>query len=275
MYKQIRYLFLAAGLCSMVSAQTLWLDNGHEQRFTLEFNRPSLEESDFADISVYTMFFNMHLPLGNTTDLVGTVPVAYSSISYSDFFGNEYDESETALGNIYAGLEIHRKDAPTMWEIGLYLPTASSENSAVSDGLIVEWVDRPGAFAPDYLIANALINVLQTESSGLDWRFRAGPSFWFSTGDRSDGTEIFMQYGGKIGFKTRQAGFFIGLNGRWWQTQDNLDGFSEQTFHQMALSAHIGNRPVQAGVIIRLPLDEDFSDAYNYILGLSLSLIMP
>ena len=179
------------------------------------------------------------------------------------------------IGNIYAGLEIHRKDAPTMWEIGLYLPTASSENSAVSDGLIVEWVDRPGAFAPDYLIANALINVLQTESSGLDWRFRAGPSFWFSTGDRSDGTEIFMQYGGKIGFKTRQAGFFIGLNGRWWQTQDNLDGFSEQTFHQMAFSAHIGNRPVQAGVIIRLPLDEDFSDAYNYILGLNLAFILP
>lgn len=275
MYKQIRYLILAAGLCSMVSAQTLWLDHGRESRLTLEFNRPSLEESEFADISIYTMFFNLHLPLGKTTALVGTVPLVYGSINYSDFFGDDYDDSETAMGNIYAGLEIQNNNSSAMWEIGFYLPTASNEKGVVSDGLIVEWIDRPGAFAPEYIIANALVNILHEESSGLHLRFRAGPSLWFNTGDRSADTEVFIQYGGKVGFQTGQAGFYAGLNGHLWLSQDNLKSIGDKTFHQLAISAHIGNRPIQVGAIMRFPLDEDLTDIYNYILGLNLSLIIP
>lgn len=52
--------------------------------------------------------------------------------------------------------------------------------------MIVEWIDRPGAFAREYIIANALVNILQEDPSGLSLRFRAGPSFWFSTEDFSE-----------------------------------------------------------------------------------------
>lgn len=257
----------------MMSAQTLWLDSGRESRLTVELHRPALRQSGNRSISGFTAFCGLHTPIGKQVDFVGILPLAHSGTRYK-IFRAEVNESQTAVGNLYAGLRLHAPNYPAIWEIGLHLPTAAERMWALENMLMTEWTDRMETLISQNAFISAIGNIMRGDSAGLLLRFRAGPVLAIGTAAPGN-TELFIRYGFKAAFRISPMRIAAGMSGLLWMSQEGSAGVAERTFHQMGISAGMAAGLLQPALLIRIPLDEDLKEAYHYTIGLNLTVKLP
>ena len=254
-------------LPTSLAAQSVWIDQHLDQSFALEALKPSF--SDGEDISFLTsvLYLSGRFRLSERIRVVAELPVSH--------FGDESefgDEGGTSLGNPYVGVELTHPDVASFIEIGLRVPLASEEGAGLGTGFVTDF-DRLEAFLPDALAVLVAPNYVYANASGFGVRVRLGPSLIVNTDEDefSDRTEVFGLYGAQLWYGTGRVRVGAGFTGRVTFTEEGAN-LRERTVHHVgaALIGDLGD--VRPGLHFKVPVDEDFGDFLNYVVGLSLSV---
>lgn len=236
------------------TAQTIWTGMERPEGLQLELHRPEFDGDEFGGLTS-VWFLGGRLRGGPEWTLVGELPMAYADAT------GLFDATEVAIGAPYLGVE-HAGEG-TLIEAGLRIPIAS-ENFGAAVGSTTEIVDRLGAFNSGALVVNATGTVGGTSDAGFTHRLRGGPRVLVPTGGGD--FEIFVDYGGVIGYAGPDVGLEGGVVGWFHATGDGEIG--ERTVHQAGIQAY---RPLEGGgrlgLLLRLPLDHDTSTALEFTIG--------
>lgn len=216
-----------------------------------------------------SFFLNLHLPVSESTYIVGELPFSYAKLEYDPQFGG--DESGSTIGNTYLGVEYQGKgNSRFMGEFGVRIPLASETSVATFTGLLTDFVDRGEAFAPKVISVHGMFNYLHQEEQGLSLRFRGGPVLWYNTEDTGgDRTEFLLRYGFIIGYNSPVVRFHGGFNGLYIVTEEG--DFGEKSLHQFGISANYGSGTVRPGISLRVPLDKDYQELLDSTVGLEVA----
>jgi hypothetical protein len=269
------FTLLIGGSCFTVFGQPIWLDRSTDKAITLEILKPNFSNGEGITFSTSAWFLTGRFAVGNTISVVGQIPYAYYGFDY-----NGSSESQDAFGNIYAGMEIHGRNSPVFGEIGVYLPTAPNWDNesfaAAFLGIYTDLVDRAEAYSPEVTPVCGMINYYQKSAGGLVLHFRSGPSVWLDTGDNSDETELYLLYAAQVGYAAPKVELLAGFSGRWWLSSgDAAENIGEKTWHQLGFAGNIGLGNFRPGIILRVPIDEDYSDVIDFVFGLTLGINLP
>jgi hypothetical protein len=270
--------FLIGGSCFTAFGQPIWLDRSADKAITLEILKPNFADEDETTFSTSAWFLTGRFAVCNIISLVWQIPFTIYGRDY-----NGSSESQDAFGNIYSGIEIHGQNSPVFGEIGVYLPTAPGEPDAprfVGFLTLTDWVDRWEAFLHEVLTINATINYYQTNPGGLVLRFRGGPSIWFDTNGGIDqhvgDKEVMLLYAVQVGYAAPKFELLTGLSGRWWITaEDAAAELFGDIHHQIGFAANVALGNFRPGATFRVPIDEMYSDAPDFVFGLTLGINLP
>jgi hypothetical protein len=199
---------------------------------------------------------------------VGELPFTYASID--DGF---IDESAGAFGNIYVGIEGRGSESAARGEFGVRLPLAPSEGDgalAAEVGQYADLVNRWEAYLPDVLSIHAAVDYKSRTTPGLGLRLRLAPVLWIDTGDAlRDDVELWALYSAQAWYDGERVAVGAGFSGRLLATETDLD-LGERTFHEVGMFVSLLFGRFQPGAQLRIPLDEDLSDALNPSVSVSL-----
>lgn len=269
-----RFMFVVAlsaviliSLSVPVSAQSIWLNQGQENKvIAVEFLKPNFDGEDNTTFATSAIFLSARLPLSKRLVFVGELPFAH--VGFEDF-----DDSQSAVGNPYVGLEIHNPDTPFFAELGLRAPLASNDVDkvgALGVGLITDF-DRAEAYIPDVFTVLGRVNYHRTSASNIVFRLRGGPTLWLDTGDAIDETEFFLDYSAQVGYEGALISLIGGVTGRLIISEEDLD-LGERTVHQLGAAASLNLGTVRPGVHVRFPLDDNLSQAIDFVYGIHLGV---
>lgn len=259
-----------------LSAQSLWMERGHERTLGLEILKPNFKnENDgfFAQSnSGLVVFASLRLPVSGKILFVGELPFAHGSFETKSSFYNS-SESQNAFGNPYLGLEIKDRTGAFITELGLRLPVTPEDKfiSALT-GLYADY-DRLEAFLSKTFSLMTLANYHYRDQSGFALRLRGGPSLLIYTGKDSfdDEVELFMSYSAQAGYESERFSILGGITGRAILTEQDAS-FEERSVHQLGFNASVGLGKVRPGVHFKLPLDDDLKRSMNSVLGFNLGV---
>jgi hypothetical protein len=109
-----------------------------------------------------------------------------------------------------------------------------------------------------------LANYSYAENSGYGFHLRAGPALWLKQGERNE-TETFILYGGHIWYSFNLIRLSGGISGRYWASEEG--SFAERSLHQLKFGLDIELGGFTPGITLQFPLDEDYRDFINFVLG--------
>ena len=258
---------LLVAAAAPASAQSIWLDRSVPKSIHLELAKPLLE-GDGDGFFTFNTYLSTRLPLGENLSFVGELPVATLAIE-SDFD----DESSTAFGNVYLGIESNVRGESGGWfEAGVRLPTASDDEFAVFTGVLGD-LDRWEAFFPNAMFIHGAAHWRKVpRAGGVGADFRLAPQVWFPTEDEGE-TELFATYGAQVLFQSTGARGGAGLTGRWFVTDDDEGDASS---HQVEAAFDFLSGSVRPGVTFRVPLEDDvlFFESPDATIGVTLNFIL-
>lgn len=254
---------LALVTVETASAQPLWVDRSAPSSVALEFLKTNYSGS--ADPTFFTAvwFMSGRFAVNDVFTIDAQVPFSH--------FAVDGGEGSGTIGNPYIGAEFHNDEAGIFAEVGVYFPAADDgEYDALFNGAYTEFIDRVDAFTTDAVPIVAAINLARHEESGLVYRVRVSPVVWFATGERQDNEQFFV-YSGQFGFSSDELSVLAGLSGRWYVSAEDAD-FSEASFHQIGFMVGRPFGPVRPALTMRVPMDEDLSDAVDFVWGINVSV---
>lgn len=256
-------------------AQSEWLVE--ETGVALEVRHPVLEDLDDDLKSIlnngYFLSGRFQLPMGFA--VVGELPIGYASYTDVGLTGDE-DVSETTIGNVYLGVEIPVALGLATVELGTRLPTQSElgdDDFSTGVGFFSSLVDRYDAFLDDMIAPHAGVQFGLSATDLIGVSANLGATYLIFTGDNAEDNDFVLDGGVRafVGPGATRAG--AGLEGMAVLTGD--EDFSDRTFYQLGLWLDHDFGMVRPGVSFFLPLDEDYKDFVDYVVGLSLQLSLP
>ncbi|MDZ7288982.1 MAG: transporter [candidate division KSB1 bacterium] len=261
-------LFMALSIQTL-SAQTFLLQALPEAKatFGLRFMRPNFDgDSELSTLSgTYDLFVNV--PVSSKLNLVGALP--FTTVA----FGGE--DSESGIGDIYVGLQTrnHSSTASRMGlSVGVFLPTASEDK---------EMTNFFGILANYHELQRSLLNTLtlygnlayrSTQPGGALFGLEFGPQLFIPTKDTDDRqVELFAHYGLAGGFRLSNVAIFGEFMGLFIATED-FENFGDRFTHSIAFGAQVTDNAVRPGIFYQIPLDEDFKEFIDGILGIKVEI---
>ncbi|KPK82059.1 MAG: hypothetical protein AMS25_04050 [Gemmatimonas sp. SM23_52] len=252
-----------------VAAQSPWLVPRSDQAVHLEILKPSFDDGPDFTFTTLALFLSGRLAVGENVVLVAEVPFANVGV------GDGFEESESAVGNIYLGAEFRGTDSPVFGEFGVRLPTTKDADYFDDLFMLMDVVDRWEAFLHEIVSLHAGFNYRYSGPTGLDVGFRIAPVLWIDVGDALvDPVELFALYGAHVGYDAANLALRGGFSGRALITEGDAD-LGERTLHQFVLAASYGLGRWWPGVQIHLPLDDDLTEVLDLVFGLSLTVQLP
>ncbi len=254
-----------------LKAQSIWQDYTARTALTLEILKPDYNNGEDVTFLTSVLFLSARAPV--TRNMIFVAELPYSTINWDIPQGPDLGSQQT-FGNPYFGLEFGSWRSPLFFEIGVRAPLTADvdgdNGDATYNGYVTDFVDRAEAFAPDAIPVTGFINYVFRSQTGFSLRLRAGPAFWIASGDRED-SETFVLYSAQIWYDAGKIIFGGGFSGRYLASADGGD-FGERSTHQLTFGLDILLGIIRPGVQIRIPLDEDYKDTMNFVIGITLGI---
>jgi len=185
----------------------------------------------------------------------------------------------TVLGNPYVGLAFDPLPAFSL-ELGTRLPLTTADDESFADVVaFLADVQRGEAFVEDFVPVIASATYRMDPAPGWSVEGRGGVSSLFYTGDDDDQDNItFLDYGVfgsySLTLKSQLAQsvrFGAGILGR-WDVSESEGSFSENSLHQVGLTADLGMRRVRPGLSLRVPVEKDYREVLRTSVGFYLQV---
>lgn len=258
-------LVLSAG---GAGAQGVWTAPGSGGAVWLEVVKAEGTDGDSPFLSS-AWYLGGRLPLGETTALVGELPVGIAGKQEITVRGRTLTlDADAALGNPYVGLAL-ATESPLSWELGLRLPVAGGSSRAIGVGGTADPVDRLEAWvAGDFVPLVGTADYVVRSPSGLLARARGGSTVWIPAGGGD--MEMTLQYGGQVGWEGADVRALGGLTGRFVVTGPG--GLADRSLHELGGGVRLLLGRIEPGVQLRVPLDEELADL---VFGASVAIRVP
>jgi hypothetical protein len=237
----------------------------------VEWLKPVFDDGNEVSVLTSSLVISAQATLTDRLMLVGELPVATAHFNSLPEF-QDAETPSTSVGNPYFGLEVRSSDAPLFLEVGFRPPTTDDPGFWPSAIGSLTDLNRLGAYTVNQLPFQLVGNYYHDPaSSPLSARLRVGPEVFFPTVGGAPATMV-LTYGGQ-GWYTAlderlRAG--LGLTGR-WNTVRNA-GFGDSSLHHVTTTLQGTFGDFQPGVVVRLPFEASYRDAFNAVIGLTVTV---
>ena len=263
------------------------LHHNERSQLGIEYLTPLFERK--LNISPFSSvwFFSGRFPIGGNVSAVADIPVAYMISSNRSF------DAEAILGNPFIGIEVSRLSSWTYAELGIRIPVVSDQtmpesilrsitdasrfealhteiNRSASLFGVVTDIDRFEAFSPEAIPITLKFGYRNVSSSNIYSNLLAGFVGIFTTDSRSE-NELYVDYGGVIGYDLPALRLTAGLSGRWLVSQPGLE-LNDHVVHHVTLAANTVMSTFRPGILVRMPIGEDFDQVIAIVVGLTLAV---
>jgi hypothetical protein len=273
-----------------VSAQRYWHDDQGRDAFHLDVWLPFLKDTmAFKGHKFFTgaIVPSVSIRAGEGIRVEADFPVMRAG--YQPGTGSKLQSFR--LGNPYLGIRIGDDEKLVTGVLGARIPAGKKPTSVVSQMAVsagaVSNYDEFEAFNPNLLTFRGALELHKVRPSGFLVGLRGGPSLQMNTtGDPTGDTEIYFDYGARLGYQGSRALATAALTGRYLITAPAFDfvclpafpagcdpkSFAARTHH--AVSGVFEFRPgrVRPRATLRFPLDKDLRTQAGAVLGLGLSI---
>lgn len=265
-------LMLAIILVVIVSgsavAQTFMFKNipGDRVQLGLRFMRPSLASDN--DLSTFSGIYDVSvsLPVNERWSIDASLP--YSRYSFGD-----NDDSESFIGNTYAGMQYLMKDGDSskIVSFGAYIPTAEKDLGHLLFGVLTDNEDL-FKYYPEALTLTGNFAYFNIKTGGARLGLEIGPDLLIPTGDGDD-TEFYMHYGLTAGYQGDRFAAITELMGIAILTGEG-DEFSDHFVHSINFGLSYVSPHLLPGVFYKIYLKDEFRDLVDGVIGVNLEFIM-
>jgi hypothetical protein len=252
---------------SSAAAEGVFRSGDVKANVSLELMKPDFESgSDMSGMAGFLTIRPRYGPMLN-----GIVEVPFARSSEVGYYYYEDSKSQTALGNVYLGIEGQGASMGVFGEAGVRIPTAPDDkDNALLAGMFSD-LTKMDAFAPKWYVAKLALGYDYKSSTGLGTRVKAGPSFWV-TSDRDyfgDGNEAFMNYSGQLYYDTDNVRLSGGISGLLVLTEEDLlgDGANETQFE---FAGNVKAGSFQPGIRFLVPLTRDLDQIVDFVIGFNI-----
>jgi hypothetical protein len=252
-----------------VSAQSFVMQNRAEEkpRIGLRFMRPNF--SGDAGLSTFSGAYDFHvnIPVSARLNFAGSVP--FNTASGEDVDG------ESSIGDIYLGIQTRSASADKGASVsfGVFLPTASEEKFLpLIVGLSTNFYELHRSL-PDVLTIYTNFDYHNRQTNGPMFGLEIGPQLYIPTEDGGD-TELFAHYGVSGGVQLTNVALSAELLGIVVITED-YENFGDRFTHFIDFGAQLTGYSVKPGIFYSIPLDDDFRDDLDGVLGVKVDFALP
>lgn len=253
------------------SAQSVWtMPPHHANQASVEWLKPVFDDGNGASVLTSSFVLSAQATLTDRLMLVGELPVAHARFKSPPQL-RDAETPSTSVGNPYVGLEVRSIDTPLFMEVGLRLPTTDNPGFWPSAIGSLTDLNRLGAYPVNQIPFQLVGNYSHDPArSAFSARLRVGPEVFFPASGGAPATMV-LTYGAQGWYTAPDEGLRVGLGltGR-WNTGRNA-GFGQSSLHHVTttLQGTFGN--FHPGVVARLPLEASYREAFNAVIGLTLT----
>lgn len=276
MTQKVKVLASLLGAASLLgggtaAAQSILLPESPERGFWVEAAHPDIQTIEFTG-ATSVWFVSGRLPVAERVNVIADVPFTHARMqgASAELFGTE---SNQVLGNPLLGVEYLVSPAMRV-EFSTRAPLTTADDESFADvvGALGD-PHRSEAYMIDVVPLSASLEYRRALDGGLGLRVRGGPTMLFNTSDVAgqSESETMLDYGVLGSYATGPARVGLGVSGRWAATAD-AGSFSDNSLHQVGVSADMLLRGVRPGISLRVPLDEEYREVVKSSLGVYLQV---
>jgi hypothetical protein len=259
MRNAIFLLCLCTALPASTSAQTIDVPTGRPS-VGFEILHPFYDDDDSGIVSG-GYFVNGLIPVSSAASFRFEVPFAYLDMEEGVFDGG----TSSSIGNPLLALSFQGLNMS--FELGARPSLADDEELATIYAAFAD-MSRWEAFLPQLTSVFGQVRT-QRISNGFGWALNFGPSLWIPTEDGE--SEIFVDYGGAVGYVDHDLRLTLRLKGKYVVTEDADDAdFADRSVHQLGLFSEFGGARVRPAAHFLIHMDESYQP--DVTLGLALKL---
>jgi len=265
-------------------AQSPWQTLSEQSSVQIEFLKPGIHNSfgnPKAEFFNGACFLTVRSRFPNGSYFVLDIPFGigrYEDFSYYYTFsgGHSLYESKRSFtfGNIYLGYETGRAEEEYKGSFGIRLPIVQEINiDAAVMGIITDF-DRAEAFGINcgFVFCKGMMNKIINEQ----FRLRTGLGIVFQVPVKEikiDNIFTYLHYDLIVWYKTGRLAIGCGFSGLYHDSK--TDGFNTLSVHQLGLTSELKIGKIKPTLYFRLPLDADYKQDINYIIGCGLTMLIP
>jgi hypothetical protein len=269
-------IMAALVLICVVNASAQLMPRGELRKagFGIEYIRP--EYGPGNNSTSFVIFTDIWGRLSDKVIVKIELPYAHSN--YESYFPPYYPEIgprflEDAFGNIHLGFQFGKNTSGPISEIGVWLPTASTDHGidALISGVFTD-INRFEAFRRKSSAFDCSIGYNGLTHSGISTHFNIGPTIWLNNKDYySKGSELLFRYGGNLWYDGKIGGFWGGVSGVTILTEDNLFGHGRNAA-QIDLGGNFNLGNARPGVQFSFPMTHDLDTFVDYVITFNIMI---
>ena len=254
------------------AAQSAWLEL-EGSGVALEYRRLVHSDLDNVDLFSGAYFLTGHFELRDRVQIVAELPWARIGSTEEDLLGEE--PSESALGNLYVGFGRQAREGASGFDVGVRLPTASEDGDfAAFYAHLTTVVDRIGAYPPETLSLIGGVGGSYVAAEHTELRGRLGLTYLHYTGEGDADGEAYARLTAQSITTYEAVRLGAGLETLFFLTGDSGNA-GERSLLGLVLNGGYDFGMVATGLQVHVPLDDDYQDFADFVLGLSVEVTLP
>ncbi len=258
---------------SLLWAQSGFLVREDRGNVSLEMYFPSFKGEGKTEFPTSTTVLAADVPLSKTVRIIADLPFSYfkNEVKYS---GGTEIETENAPGNPLLGLRFISGRQHWLGDLAVRIPVMPEDKMAAAIVGIYSDIERWEAFLQDWTTILFRTAYQNRYSNGFTVGGQLGYSLLVNSGnENADDTEGFFIYGLQVGLVQPTFRLNMEFFGRYLATKEE-GNFGQRSYHQLKISTYFGWGKIWPGVILKVPLDQDFRDILNSVFGVQVKFLL-
>ncbi|HEV8611958.1 MAG TPA: hypothetical protein VGQ73_00520 [Gemmatimonadales bacterium] len=264
-------------------AQRYWHDEQGRDAFRLDLGKPFLK-GDGHSFFTGTAVPSMSLRAADGIRVEADFPLMRAGFEFGGTIG---DQSSVRVGNPYVGLRVGEDAKLISGTLGFRLPLAAKPDTpigqqALTAGALTTF-DEFEAFAANFLTVRGALEAHKVSANHILLGAKAGPSVLITTnGNPNAQTDVFFDFGGRVGYEGSGSQLSVGLSGRYLVTPAdkaflfcsnvNVNCEVKRAHYAATGAAELRWGSIRPRVTIRIPFNKDTRNQVGAILGLGVSV---
>ena len=264
-----RFFMVMFLLPTLVGGQSLWLNPDRANSISAEVLKVGVPtNTNFTFVTTGAWTINCQVAITHSVLVVGELPLTMVEEK------NEAtpSDSESVIGNPYLGVKLTLRKKTIALEFGIRPPiTEHDKPAAVYYGLLSD-LDRFGAYRPDTLTIKARFEYISRSMDGFFIRGRCGPTVVIPTGDGdANALDVLFGVGTRFGLQADEVRIWGGANTLAGLTDFRVVG-RDRLAIEIGFGASLVMSSVELGLLLRLPLTNDYRKLVSNVIGFTFTL---